>query len=76
MVMDFPAELARGATAKDPVPKSLRDLRCMPAGRVGTGLSRSMPSREGVTPMYHAVGDDGETFIIIARGSSWNIGLG
>lgn len=65
MVMDFPTELARGAIAKEPVPKSLLDLRCIPGGRAGTGLSKSMPSREGVTPMYHAVGDEGETFIIM-----------
>ena len=65
IVIALPAPLGTGASVNPPfVPKSLLERLCMPAGLEGTGLSRSIPSSEGVTPMYQAVGEDGETFII------------
>ena len=72
--MALPGALDSGAMVNELETISLRDRRCMPKGRAGTGLLRSIPSREGVTPMYQAVGDEGETLTV--RGSSWNIGFG
>lgn len=48
----------------------------MPGGRAGTGLSRFIPSNDGVTPRYQAVGEDGETLEGGLPRSSANIGFG
>ena len=75
--MVFPTALGRGAMVKAPLaPKSLLDRRCIFDNFAGSGLSRSIPSSDGVTPMYQAVGDEGDTFSIILFASSSNIGLG
>lgn len=56
---------------------SLRDLRCVCEleGR-GVALFRFIPSNEGVTPKYQAVGDDGEGPWSELAGLSVNIGFG
>ena len=76
MVIVLPWELESGATVNELETISLLDLRCIPSGRAGTGLSRSMPSREGVTPIYQAVGDEGDTLLFKSLESSLNIGFG
>lgn len=54
--------------------KSLRVLRCSFGGRFGIIFSILISSNVGVTPRYHADGEDGDTRRVCI--SSGNIGLG
>ena len=54
--------------------KSLRVLRCILGGRLGITFSILISSSVGVTPRYHAEGDDGDT--LRGRRSSGNMGFG
>ena len=56
--------------------KSLLVRRCIPGGRLGTVFSILISSNVGMTPRYHAEGDDGETSPASRCGSSGNIGFG
>lgn len=69
-IVDVSGEGSRGGA---PV-KSLLVRRCMDGGRLGTVFSILISSSVGVTPRYHAVGDDGEIFR--EWRSTGNIGFG
>ncbi len=79
IIMGWPCELDRLLCFANTPPEttSLLDRlwRC-PDGLAGTGLSRSMPSSDGVNPVYHAVGDEGETRPTCISRSSFHIELG
>lgn len=69
-IVDVLGEGGRGGT---PV-KSLLVRRCIDGGRLGMVFSILISSSVGVTPRYHAVGDDGET--LREWRSAGNIGFG
>jgi len=56
--------------------KSLFALRCIPSGREVVGRSVLTPSKDGVRPIYHAVGDEGDIPESSSFRSLGNIGFG
>lgn len=70
-----PKALALDGFAEIPA-KSLLVLLCIPMAWDDAGLFVCIPSSEGVTPEYQAVGDDGDTLKAMGLLSSGNMGFG
>ena len=75
VVTCVPKALALDGFAEIPE-KSLLVLLCIPRAWADVVLFVCIPSSEGVTPKYQAVGDDGDTLKAMGLLSSGNMGFG